>query len=1198
MESSVAHLKTKMLVSSSAEALGREEEGSGSRIRSATKSRGGLRKGKPDNENNNNTNTSNVYGAPAHRPDTAAAKKMGPNNHMLAKMERYGLISKKKNPRRSMGPADTEVVGPTETTINGLKAKYRSEADREQRYLEWKEIQSGKSSYVTLDAEEVRVDPHPLLVNTMTIIHRENAISKGRSRQRLLNRRFNLDVRDIWLSNLRHIADLRNVSNSYTKAAGFDDYDDDEDPEAVNKSNPNNWGSLEVHRQHEMHDRGLRNRRDVKSMHSLDTQVQSVSNARALHHAYHSTYMRDPKIVLDYKPPPTPILVPPPPEPPLLEHIVPGVLLHAVHGRVSAQRVGTTGYDSAHHIAAWSSRSAASTLSAKLKDPAPTDTDVILYIDRLVPSVHDGSNIFWRLLAMRRGDSKTAVVIGKEVEIAEYIGSLWLEDQEKALQQQDHDDSIVGDDYELMKSEASGQAPFTVSVYDHMVNVTYVDSLQEEELLSSLESEYIDNDSTTNINNNSSKSTTRKANKQIRCACLVNLVSRQGKVVPFCAGSAASDGKSIDEDHMYCRLNRSIDIEIHLSIPQQVANACLPKPKRLATSRQPEENEEAEADEDDEEYVELVLTTSPMELQQLLQIPISPVNNFSWWGSRDRVNDVWPALVAKLRLFPMKQADDSSYIDVLSVDFSRVNDTQSSSSRRRSKYDASALSLSQAFAIAQELMSRVVVQYEYNNGTIHNTNGADSGSGTGTDSMTAASNQFGGVSNTNLSIFVPGSPMNLFTSSARRPRSSKSNKSRLSEVLPAAGSPTKAAADTSTAASVNSKSVEGVRDTGMITTTSATATEASSPADPSSRQSSRPSTAAAHRPSSSSGRLKRSGTERGWEDLSESPHCLSLQLNGGVHRLAQVPGACEFGVRGIWQKPPAFHRRTRPTNNDEMTEYTRASALFFRNPLISTTNMVLVHMCLGIEVPIQVPCMKAWEDGSVCPLRCPPEPIYDVFAPTIIICTPFNYAGHIHEPLDSPIDRLSQSIMVYITACVEGYDRIPSSSPNYPESLYKHKYVMSSSVYGAGGFRNSTHYSILNTDPITPTYIFGLTQLGATLNEAGTNPRNVWRSTLVIREFVNRELLPKDFQYIANSKSTSGLNDPFIHTIHLLGEEFNHLQRIPLKKYDDFYREVQERRNIFNRQLALSNLIERSAVSMCAYVCALPFAHVATFVSR
>jgi hypothetical protein len=1048
--------------------------------------------------------------APAVKSSNHVLQASKSGNFIAAKLERYGLSEKlgiSKKPKRTRVTRSDVDVGPTDTTHRGLKEKYRSETYREQRYHEWKEIQSGKSSYINLETgQEMRVDPHPLLVNTCMIINRENAISKDRSRQRLLNRRFNLDIRDIWLSNLRHIADLKNISNSYTTAQGFVDYDEDDAITENESGTQSNWGTVSLHREEEEREHGLKNRRDVKALSDLKYQIQSVSVARAQHNAYHSTYMSSPKIVLDYKAPPTPLLMPPPPEPPLLDPIVPGVLLQAVNSRL--QR--TTASDSMH-LTAWASKSAATTLSNKLSDPCTKDSDVILYVDRLVPSFSNGvcteagknltdsSSIFWRLLAIRRGDGKSAFVIGKELEIADFVGSVWLEDtaDPTVTVVNETEDDIFEDDFEFLRSAASGKEPLTITVFERHIAVRTVESQHELD---------VDGSEPGDPSNNLSL-----RDKSLKATTLVNIISRQGKMVPFCASSAETN------DDMYCRLNRSIDVEVHVSITNSEIEKVLGNDYAARRSKDDNHNYE----DTDGQYVELILTTSPMELQQLLRIPISPVNNLSWWTDSARSGDVWPGLCSKLRILFISGE--------LSIDFMKCSRFRNGSGLAHRAENS--LSTSQAFAIAQELIAQVVVQYE-----------SASAVGQNPDTNVDGSN--------GLAVYIPGAPPGLLTAvSGRRPRSAKSNKSRLSGLF--ANSP-------------NSKEVRN----GNLDV--------------------EPTESEGNRPQLSSAKSRKSQKNKGnwesWEDLSGSSHCLSLQLNGGVQRLAYVPGACELGISGIWQRPPKRIQQ----------EFTRVAAVFFRDPLVSSTNTVLVHLCLGIEVPMQFPCMQAWEDGSVCPLKAAFEPVVHVVSGMM-----HRARKVLHEKLLSPIDRLSDTVMVFVTACSEGYDRIPVCAPSFPATLAKYKYPVGDvgstempttegetevSTTRRGGFRNSVHVTLLNTDPISPTYIFGLTELGATFNGTGINPRNIWKSSLVIREFVNQELLPKDYHYIISCKSTSALNDRFIHTIHLSGDEFNHLQRIPLRNYDDFYREIQERREIFNRQLALSNLIERNTVRKSLYV--------------
>ena len=804
---------------------------------------------------------------------------------------------RKLRDKRRGGAMRKADVGAKETTYHGLKKRFRSEEECQKKYDEYLERKkAGITGSITIDEDGIEeeddvVERHPLWIHTMHIIHRENYWSRERSRRRLVARRFNLDVRDIWLSNLRHISEMKEIENAYTLAQGYDD--DDEIPGQDDEEKQRQLTAFEVVKSklsavaeevESMPDRGLTNRRDVKALEDMSYQIQSVSAARSMHGAFHTHYMPEPKLVLDYVCEPTPLLKPPPPLPPILDSLVYAYHMQAVSITLDEPLKSSKSNNNAH-ILAWKSKAAPVHHHEKVNKIKPMNEDVYLYIDRLIPE-YDRSHqqlsssssssdigIFWRISVLRLGDVTFTYVLGKELEIADYIGSLWATENDEQVDstdngskpKYDHEDELHPDilqDMEWIESHAGGKEPLTIIVYEESTAKIPIATHLYETVEELEESDISDTESPQPKPKYKQSTTASRSTKETMYQKDVNItiyvISKQGKMVPYCSSA-------ISENEIFCRAHRSIDIEIHVRYPRSSttmnhnanananANGCtiaLDGGNNGTSFQDYQELSEViyEHTEGIEtiEMNETVLVTSPIELRRLLNVPIAPLSDTAWWIHEARNDDIWPAVCSLIRLYPCEQEHEQDHehehedhktsdndVPQYTLDFIRSKAQQKIINRTEG-----ALSASQAYAIAQEVVTRLVVQYDR--------------------------------ATKDMSLFMPGAPLSLLTGTSKRPRSSKSNKSRISSQFLDGGS---------------------------------------------------------------------------WELMVSSVPSLSLAASGGVPLTSQVPGASEVGTRGFWLKPPRCYPN----------EETRVAATFFRDALVSTSNTVLVLLTHAIDVPILIP---------------------------------------------------------------------------------------------------------------------------------------------------------------------------------------------------------------------------------------------------
>jgi hypothetical protein len=196
-----------------------------------------------------------------------------------------------------------EQQGPIDWSHNGLKIKYRGEAEREGAYSLWMSAEEYAGKAINTFPNQLpqvisvaKVVRHPFYVFFYDKIEQENGkiicfltliidmnsyspnrhieLSTSRTRNRLKMKRFVTDVQELWLTNLGHLKE-HNPKNMYTTES-----------KPVSYSNPSGTNDSE---ERESGDNGLANRRDKKAIESMHSQIQSVSQKRAFERAYHTT---------------------------------------------------------------------------------------------------------------------------------------------------------------------------------------------------------------------------------------------------------------------------------------------------------------------------------------------------------------------------------------------------------------------------------------------------------------------------------------------------------------------------------------------------------------------------------------------------------------------------------------------------------------------------------------------------------------------------------------------------------------------------------------------------------------------------------------------------------------------------------------------------------------------------------------------
>lgn len=201
----------------------------------------------------------------------------------------------------------TEAQGPIDWSSEGLRMKYRDEMNRELAWQTYQQVQSITATTTDLSQAVLpvaKVDRHPMIDLFYSRLQIENTLSHTRTAARLTMKRFVMDVQEVWLTNLQHLAEYR--SEEYQLP----------DDESV-----------------DVPDMSLEGRRDVETLKSMNAQIPSVSQPRAMQKSYYTTRPSDPTVEIYYAEGKSPALPPPSPDVPFLESlIVRGFDLNTISG--------------------------------------------------------------------------------------------------------------------------------------------------------------------------------------------------------------------------------------------------------------------------------------------------------------------------------------------------------------------------------------------------------------------------------------------------------------------------------------------------------------------------------------------------------------------------------------------------------------------------------------------------------------------------------------------------------------------------------------------------------------------------------------------------------------------------------------------------------------------------------------------------
>ena len=178
-------------------------------------------------------------------------KKKGKHQDKLAQ-----VLAQKKSGHAS--PHKRELQGPISWSLDDLRVKHRCEQRRADSYeaylraLEEAKVLEREDGVIMAVAEQ---EPHPIYQLYKDILDQEVTQASNRARARNRMRRFVLDVHTVWVTNLSHLEEHRDL-----------DYQDQDESDAAGEGGTNN--------------KGIAGRRDSDAIYSVSSQIQSIAPTR------------------------------------------------------------------------------------------------------------------------------------------------------------------------------------------------------------------------------------------------------------------------------------------------------------------------------------------------------------------------------------------------------------------------------------------------------------------------------------------------------------------------------------------------------------------------------------------------------------------------------------------------------------------------------------------------------------------------------------------------------------------------------------------------------------------------------------------------------------------------------------------------------------------------------------------------------
>eukprot|EP01038_Epipyxis_sp_PR26KG_P007229 gene7229-9860_t len=1031
---------------------------------------------------------------------------------------KYSKSSKSINGSKTQSRvSSSEKQGPIDWSVNGLKSKYRGEEEREEAWR--KSIELEKQAELMLQSKGIVLPVSKVNRHPFYVMYYKHLYNENFVALSRTKSRLLMKrfVFDVQELWLTNLQHLR----EHQSALMFTGEENDENL----KEKSTNF----------LRGNGLKDRRDVQAIKEMDSQIQSVSQQRIFQNAYHTSRMPDVKVALDYQPFPTTTIKDIKPRLPVIQTLIENISLslepHSLsyHNKNNRKRyVFTSPHSPLYKF---------------------EGTSVILHIDRLIPSTDYQMiiqpEVIWRFTIYYGGiySLKSKYYLCKESSIATYITDLLQEGEKKRPSYLLYSIPLILFDYSDDPHKISYERSVSIGTnYVHVDQISVaIGAFGQQQLLNNNES--LNNGNINNIETISPFVTAIK--------------------IEISARIVADDMGDVENGHIVYLECSPVEIT-HL------VKTC-------------------------------TLMKSPHLGEPVLAYNIS-VHDVLWWVDPKRNDDLWPFIIPFLiiqrhinnadnyannndvtislalqydqSLLFMQQegptgvtADHSSLIsDESSINTNIEISTRGNPKNRYYKSDANkvleraegALPTSSALSCAYELLEFLSVVSTPNNVNDDNNNNNNNNND---DESTIDHNISLRLEYTHVDFFFNSTENNLnpsFLDGVMNNISPENNKlvvhnelmnelrlkNGLKNVMPLID-------DTIPIMNNDNLTTNGVHPT-----------------------------------------MFQPITQREiyciytgqWEYIMNhfsynSSLLASLNHKSGLDLVTVVPGICETGQQGLWY--PDHNTGIKTENNHYLLEYTQASARYFRDSKLSSTDTVLVNMTYALDTAILLPTIVAWEYFSTFPTIALAEEIDDncqeISIPILTNAIP--NALIYSEPLDSPLEkRMSDTIIIFQSTPREGIDYMPvdlAHTTRKPKGYCRHF-----PTKNMNGFRQQIEVKLLGVDPVLPTMVFGITSAGAQPNNMNVNVRNIWHNTLAVTEHINRPRVAKDYHYILAKQDTQGANQPTSYTTRMKAGEFVGLTSSAFPTYEEAYLKIKQQREVFARQLALDAKLEQLQLDM------------------
>jgi hypothetical protein len=304
-------------------------------------------------------------------------------------------------------------------------------------------------------------------------------------------------------------------------------------------------------------------------------------------------------------------------------------------------------------------------------------------------------------------------------------------------------------------------------------------------------------------------------------------------------------------------------------------------------------------------------------------------------------------------------------------------------------------------------------------------------------------------------------------------------------------------------------------------------------------------------------------TGANWEDLADFTMSLTLRVSGRINALQKVPGTCPAGKWGLWY-PSAYPLAIR--------EYTHGITSYFRDKNMSSTDSVLVLMSLALDTPTMTTMGMAWETESAIPPP-PPEEAPDGLVPPLMA-----YAlTFLRTPVTSSVDhKRAETIFILTTTALPPDYEAGDMETRARKGLHRRD----SPMHNSEGFGLVLMADLMKPNWVTPTYIYGITEKGATPNVVRTTGRFIWHSEQRSVEEIVRRRTPKDFVYISKKKVNVGGNNPCLFTLYTRHGKFYRMVRGGYKELLEEYERIRKREEREKQEMALKLKMENASAKV------------------